>query len=89
MIIDYAYFGDFVDFDTTFGTNKEYRPFGVFLGLNQFRETTIFGAALLFDETKENYSPMVHYMVGEILEPVMMKMARLMKLKKPGVKAGE
>jgi len=28
----------------------------------------------LFDETKENYSPMVHYMVGEILEPVMMKM---------------
>jgi len=38
----------------------------------------------LFDETKENYSPMVHYMVGEILEPVMMKMARLMKLNKPG-----
>lgn len=43
----------------------------------------------LFDETKENYSPMVHYMVGEILEPVMMKMASLMKLKKPVVKAGE
>ena len=43
----------------------------------------------LFDETKENYSPMVHYMVGEILEPLMMKMARLMKLKKPEVKAGE
>jgi len=30
---------------------------------------------------------MVHYMVGEILEPVMMKMASMMKLKKPGVKA--
>jgi hypothetical protein len=43
----------------------------------------------LFDETKENYSPTVHYMVGEILEPVMMKVARLMKLKKPEVKAGE
>ena len=43
----------------------------------------------LFDETKENYSPMVHYMVGEILEPVKMKMARLMKLKKPDVKASE
>jgi hypothetical protein len=43
----------------------------------------------LFDETKENYSPMVHYMVGEILEPVMMKMARLMKLKKLEVKASE
>jgi hypothetical protein len=43
----------------------------------------------LFDETKENYSPMVHYMVGEILEPLMMKMARQMKLKKPEVKASE
>jgi len=43
----------------------------------------------LFDETKENYSPTVHYMLGEILEPVMMMMARLMKLKKPGVKADE
>ena len=43
----------------------------------------------LFDEAKENYSPMVHHMVGEILEPLMMKMARLMKLKKPEVKAGE
>jgi hypothetical protein len=32
---------------------------------------------------------MVHYMVGEILEPVMMKMARLMKLKKPEVKTSE
>ena len=43
----------------------------------------------LFDETKENYSPTVHYLVGEILEPVMMKMASLIKLKKPEVKAGE
>ncbi|XP_044319359.1 protein FAR1-RELATED SEQUENCE 5-like [Triticum aestivum] len=51
MVIDYAHFGDVVTFDTTFGTNKEYRPFGVFVGLNQFRETVIFGAALMFDET--------------------------------------
>ncbi|GAE90919.1 hypothetical protein [Acetivibrio straminisolvens] len=43
----------------------------------------------LFDETKENYSPMVHYMVGEILEPVMMRMASLMKPKNLEVKAGE
>jgi len=27
---------------------------------------------------------MVHYMVGEILEPVMMKMASMMKLKSRG-----
>ncbi|KAG2609753.1 hypothetical protein PVAP13_4KG086466 [Panicum virgatum] len=45
MILDYAHFGDVVTFDTTFDTNKEYRPFGVFLGLNQFRETTTFIAA--------------------------------------------
>ena len=52
MILDYAYFGDMVTFDTTFDTNKEYRHFGVFLGSNQFREITILGAALLFDETE-------------------------------------
>ena len=40
----------------------------------------------LFDETKENYSPTVHYMVGEILELVMMKMASLMKIKKSGIR---
>jgi zinc finger SWIM domain-containing protein 3 len=56
MVLDYAHFGDVVTFDTTFGTNKEYRPFGVFLGLNQFRETTIFGAALLFDETEASFT---------------------------------
>jgi hypothetical protein len=32
---------------------------------------------------------MVNYMVGEILEPVMMKMASLMKPKKPEVRDGE
>uniref|UniRef100_A0A453SDQ3 Uncharacterized protein n=1 Tax=Aegilops tauschii subsp. strangulata TaxID=200361 RepID=A0A453SDQ3_AEGTS len=42
MIIDYAHFGDVVTFDTTFGTNKEHRPFGVFVGFNHFRETVIF-----------------------------------------------
>lgn len=37
----------------------------------------------LFDETKENYSQAVHYMVGEIFSPVMMKMAKQMMPKKP------
>ena len=55
MIMDYAYFGDDVSFDTTFGTNKESRPFGVFVGFNHFRETVVFGAALLFDETFESF----------------------------------
>jgi hypothetical protein len=46
MIVDYAHFGDVITFDTTFGTNKECRPFGVFVGFNHFREIVVFGAAL-------------------------------------------
>lgn len=38
------------------------------------------------DDAKEHYSQTVHYMVGEIFEPVMMRMASLMKPKKPEVK---
>jgi hypothetical protein len=37
MVIDYAHFGDVITFDTAFGTNKESRPFGVFVGFNHFR----------------------------------------------------
>ena len=55
MIVDYAHFGDVITFDTTFGTNKEYRPFGVFVGFNQFRETVVFSAALMYDETFESF----------------------------------
>ncbi|XP_043721189.1 protein FAR1-RELATED SEQUENCE 5-like [Telopea speciosissima] len=51
MLIDYALFGDVVIFDTTFCTNKEYRPFGIFAGFNHHRGVTIFGVALLYDET--------------------------------------
>ncbi|XP_043710180.1 protein FAR1-RELATED SEQUENCE 5-like [Telopea speciosissima] len=55
MIIDYALFGDVVTFDTTFGTNKEYRPFGLFAGFNHHRGVVIFGAALLYDETANSF----------------------------------
>ncbi|XP_024627860.1 protein FAR1-RELATED SEQUENCE 5 [Medicago truncatula] len=51
MINDYGYFGDVITFDTTYKTNKGYRPLGVFVGLNNHRQTVIFGAALLYDET--------------------------------------
>jgi hypothetical protein len=43
----------------------------------------------MLDDAKENYSQSVHYMVGEIFEPIMMRMASLMKPKKSEVKAGE
>ncbi|XP_028094045.1 protein FAR1-RELATED SEQUENCE 5-like [Camellia sinensis] len=51
MIIDYSLFGDFVSFDTTYRTHKDYRPLAVFVGFNNYRKTVIFGAALLYDET--------------------------------------
>ena len=43
----------------------------------------------MLDDAKENYSQSVHYMVGEIFEPIMMRMANIMKPKKPEVKASE
>ncbi|KAL0005571.1 hypothetical protein SO802_013132 [Lithocarpus litseifolius] len=55
MIIDYAHFGDVFSFDTTFGTNKEFRPLAMFIGFNHHREMVIFGAALLHDEMAESF----------------------------------
>ncbi|XP_028051469.1 protein FAR1-RELATED SEQUENCE 5-like [Camellia sinensis] len=51
MIMYYAPFGDVVTFDTTYKLNKEYRLFASFVGFNHYRETVIFDAALLYDET--------------------------------------
>ncbi|XP_075663145.1 protein FAR-RED IMPAIRED RESPONSE 1-like [Castanea sativa] len=55
MIIDYSHFGDVITFDTTYSTNRDARPLGVFLGLNHHRETVVFGGALLYDETIESF----------------------------------
>ncbi|KAI5356073.1 hypothetical protein L3X38_008968 [Prunus dulcis] len=51
MMVDYDYFGDVVCFDTTYRKNKEGRPFAMFVGVNHHKQTIIFGAALLYDET--------------------------------------
>jgi hypothetical protein len=56
MLIDYAHFRDVMTFDTTFGTNQGSRPFGVFVGFNHFRETVIFEASLMYDETFESFT---------------------------------
>ncbi|XP_028054803.1 protein FAR1-RELATED SEQUENCE 5-like [Camellia sinensis] len=55
MIMDYAQFGDVVTFDTTYKLNKEHRPFASFVGFNHHRETVVFGAALLYDETAKTF----------------------------------
>jgi zinc finger SWIM domain-containing protein 3 len=49
--MDYACFGDAISFDTTFQTNKFEMPFAPILRTNHHKQTIIFGAALLFDET--------------------------------------
>jgi zinc finger SWIM domain-containing protein 3 len=49
--MDYKCFGDAVSFDTTFQTNKFEMSFAPLLGTNYHKQTIIFGAALLFDET--------------------------------------
>ncbi|KAK3006585.1 hypothetical protein RJ639_017608, partial [Escallonia herrerae] len=55
MRMDYELFGDIVTFDTTFATNKDRRPLGMFIGFNHYREQVIFGASLLCDETRASF----------------------------------
>ncbi|XP_027109337.2 protein FAR1-RELATED SEQUENCE 5-like [Coffea arabica] len=64
MLIDYNFFGDVVTFDTTYKTNKEYRPLGVFVGFNQHRQIVIFSAALMYDETIDSFK----WVFGTFLE---------------------
>ncbi|PIN10912.1 hypothetical protein CDL12_16491 [Handroanthus impetiginosus] len=56
MMADYAYFGDVVCFDTTYRKNKEGRPFALFVGVNHHKQTVVFGAALLYDETTSTFT---------------------------------
>ncbi|XP_073137623.1 protein FAR1-RELATED SEQUENCE 5-like [Henckelia pumila] len=55
MMADYVYFGDVVCFDTTYRKNKEGRPFALFVCVNHHKQTVIFGASLLYDETAETF----------------------------------
>ncbi|XP_042457790.1 protein FAR1-RELATED SEQUENCE 5-like [Zingiber officinale] len=54
-IIDYTYFGDVVLFDTTYRANKNEMPFAPFIGINHHKQTVLFGAAVLLDETTESF----------------------------------
>ncbi|XP_059658565.1 protein FAR1-RELATED SEQUENCE 5-like [Cornus florida] len=55
MITDYGHFGNVVTFDTTYKLVHSNRPFALFLGVNQHRETAVFGAALMYDETADSF----------------------------------
>jgi len=55
MVADYEVFGDVVCFDTTYRKLNDGRLFGLLVGVNNHKKTTIFGAALLYDETTESF----------------------------------
>ncbi|XP_071939829.1 protein FAR-RED IMPAIRED RESPONSE 1-like [Coffea arabica] len=51
MRTDFAHFGDVVCFDTTYRKHKDGRPIALFVDVNHHKQTTVFGATLLYDET--------------------------------------
>ncbi len=55
MIADYEDFGDVVCFDTTYRKLDDGRPFGLLVGVNNHKKTTVFGAALLYDESADSF----------------------------------
>lgn len=54
-VADFNCFGDVVCLDTTYRINVYGRPFAPFLGVNHHKQTVIFGAALLYDESVESF----------------------------------
>lgn len=54
-IVDYACFGDVLSIDTTFQTNNSKMPFAPIIGTNHHRQTILFGATLLFDESADSF----------------------------------
>nr|XP_045084691.1 protein FAR1-RELATED SEQUENCE 5-like [Aegilops tauschii subsp. strangulata] len=52
---DYEDFGDVLVFNSTYKMNRYGMPFIPFVGLNNHRKTTVFGCAIVLDETEETY----------------------------------
>jgi zinc finger SWIM domain-containing protein 3 len=55
MVADYEVLGDVICFDTTYWKLNDGNPFGLLVGVNNHKRTTIFGVALLYDETAESF----------------------------------
>lgn len=51
MMPDYEDFGDVVSFNTTYRKQKDRRLIALFVDVNHHKRITIFGVALLYDET--------------------------------------
>ncbi|XVF65608.1 hypothetical protein PTKIN_Ptkin09bG0262600 [Pterospermum kingtungense] len=54
--IDYDCFGDVVVFDTTYRTNRYNLICAPFVGINNHRQTIMFGCAFLLDETADSFT---------------------------------
>uniref|UniRef100_A0A0A9TLJ5 MULE transposase domain-containing protein n=1 Tax=Arundo donax TaxID=35708 RepID=A0A0A9TLJ5_ARUDO len=54
--LDYALYGDFVSFDTTFSTNKYNMPFAPIVGINGHGKNIVFGWALLENQKAETFT---------------------------------
>ncbi|OEL35235.1 Protein FAR1-RELATED SEQUENCE 5 [Dichanthelium oligosanthes] len=52
---DYNCFGDVVTFDTTYNTNLYKMPFGLFVGVNNYFQSTILGDVFIRDEKAESF----------------------------------
>ncbi|XP_027171783.1 protein FAR1-RELATED SEQUENCE 5-like [Coffea eugenioides] len=53
--LDYQCFGDVLVFDSTYRTNAYRKPLVILAGVNHHYVTTIFGCALIADETEDTY----------------------------------
>ncbi|WOK99767.1 protein FAR1-RELATED SEQUENCE 5-like [Canna indica] len=53
-VMDFYFFGDVVCFDTTYKVFGYGRPLALFTGINHHKQTVIFGAALLYDESVDS-----------------------------------
>ena len=52
----YEEFGDVITFDTTYLTNKYDMPFALFVGVNHYGQSILFGCRLLSNEDTETFS---------------------------------
>ncbi|KAF1876728.1 hypothetical protein Lal_00031543 [Lupinus albus] len=63
-IFDYSIFGDVLAFDATYGRNKYKFPVVIFSGVNHHKQTTVFAAGIVSNETEETY----FWLLGNFLE---------------------
>ncbi|KAF1869086.1 hypothetical protein Lal_00048366 [Lupinus albus] len=63
-IFDYSIFGDVLAFDATYGRNKYKFPVVIFSGVNHHKQTTVFAAGIVANETEETYV----WLLGNFLE---------------------